>query len=279
MTAFFVGVVFVDGWLDGSLIRSQEGMLSVQATILCILIALLAIPAQLELAGLISKTGAHIFRPTVIAASILLATGWYWRQFYSDAVSFHLYYVLFVSAWSLLSVLLHQGIRFGPENVIINCSANIFVIFYLGLLASFVLGMRIDFGPWVVLMFIFTIKCSDIGAYTIGRLFGKHKFSPRISPGKTWEGLGGAIGFGAIVAYMFARFCGIMTPGQALIFGIVFAVLGQLGDLAESMIKRDAEEKDSAHYVPGFGGILDVIDSPLATAPLAYLFFTFTIGS
>ncbi len=278
MTLIFVGVVLLDGWVDGSLIAPETAILPIQASIFCLLIVLLIIPAQREMARLISKTGAHIFRPIVIVASILLATGWYWRQFYSDEAAFHLYYILFVSVWSLFSVLLHQGLRFGPKNAIINCSASFFMISYLGLLAGFVLGLRIDFGPWVLLMFIFTVKSSDIGAYTVGRLLGKHKFSPEISPGKTWEGLAGGVIFGSIVAYLFSRFCGIMGILPAVIFGAIFAVLGQLGDLAESMIKRDAEVKDSAQTVPGFGGILDVIDSPLATAPLAYLFFMLILG-
>ena len=122
-------------------------------------------------------------------------------------------------------------------------------------------------------MFIFTVKSSDTGAYTLGRLFGKHKFAPKISPGKTWEGLAGAVLFASVVAVLFASFCGIMSWPAAVVFGVVFAVFGQLADLIESMIKRDAGSKDSSEHVPGFGGILDVIDSLLATAPMAYLFF------
>jgi phosphatidate cytidylyltransferase len=122
-------------------------------------------------------------------------------------------------------------------------------------------------------MFVFVVKSSDIGAYTVGKLFGRHKFSPRISPGKTWEGMVGAVVFASIVAFAFAAGCDIMTLWQAVIFGVCFAFIGQLGDLAESLIKRDAEKKDSAASVPGFGGILDVIDSPLGAAPFAYLFF------
>ncbi|MHC5060053.1 MAG: phosphatidate cytidylyltransferase [Planctomycetota bacterium] len=278
MVLLFVGLVVVDAWLDGS-VTSTAGKVTAQGTILCLLIAILTIPGQLELAGLIERTGAKIFRPVVITASILLATSWYWRQFFPAPLEFHFYYMLFVLAFSLLAVMLYQGLRFATTGAITNLGANFFAVFYLGFLSGFVLGMRIDFSIWCLFMFVFTVKSSDIGAYTIGSLFGRHKFSPKISPGKTWEGLAGAIIFASIVAVMFSHFCGIMSWPYAVVFGVVFAVSGQLGDLAESMIKRDAEQKDSARTVPGFGGILDIIDSPLATAPMAYLFFMLTVTS
>ena len=82
-----------------------------------------------------------------------------------------------------------------------------------------------------------------------------------------------AVGMAIIVAVFFAVFCDIMVWPVAAIFGLCFAFIGQFGDLAESMIKRDAEQKDSANNVPGFGGILDIIDSPLLAAPFAYVFF------
>jgi phosphatidate cytidylyltransferase len=278
MTLLFTGLVVVDAWLDGSLISSVPPA-TVRATILCLLIAILTVPAQLEMANLIAKTGPTIFKPVAITASILLATGWYWRQFSGEPAEFHLYYVLFVSAFSLLAVLLYQGLRFATIGAMANCAANFFAVFYLGFLSGFILGIRIDFGIWCLLMFVFTVKSSDIGAYTIGSLCGKHKCFPKISPHKTWQGLAGAVIFAAIVAVIFSHFCGIMRLSYAIIFGVVFAILGQLGDLAESMMKRDAQQKDSARTVPGFGGILDIIDSPLATAPVAYLFFMLTVCS
>jgi phosphatidate cytidylyltransferase len=277
MTLFFTGLIILDGWFDGSL-TSSTATRGIQGTILCLLVAILAIPAQFEIACLITRTGTKVFRPIVIIASILLATSWYWRQFHPEPLEFHLYYLLFVSAFSLFALLLYQGLRFGATDAMANCAANFFAIFYLGFLSSFVLGVRIDFGIWCVLMFVFTVKSSDIGAYTIGSLFGKHKFSPKISPHKTWQGLAGAVIFASIVAVLFSHFCGIMHWSCAVVFGAIFAFLGQLGDLAESMIKRDAEQKDSARTVPGFGGILDIIDSPLATAPVAYLFFMLALG-
>ena len=276
MILAFAGLLVLDGYIDGSL-SSATGNKPIQGTILCVIIALLALPAQFELATLAKNIGAVIFKPIVIIASILLSTAWYVRQFHAEPARFHLYYTLFVSAFTLLALFIFQARKFGTKGTIVNCGVSFFSIFYLGFLSSFVLAVRIEFGLWALLMFIFVVKSSDIGAYTIGRLFGKHKFSPTISPGKTWEGLAGAAIFAVAVSSLFAHFTGIMNWWQAALFGALFAYLGQLGDLAESMIKRDAEMKDSSASVPGFGGVLDIIDSPLVTAPLAYAFMLLTV--
>lgn len=275
MIALFVGIILVDGWLDGT-ISSEQTDASIQATLLAILIAALAIPAQFEMAALTRRAGAVIFKPLAVIGAILLATSWYWGQFFSQVPNFRLFYMLFVSAFCLLSLFVYQYLRYGTSGTIVNCGANLFAIFYLGLLSGFVLGIRVDFGVWPLLMFICVVKSSDTGAYAAGKCFGKHKFSPKLSPGKTWEGIIGAVLAAVAVALVFAGCCGIMTWPWAVVFGGFLAFAGQLGDLAESMLKRDAEQKDSAESVPGFGGILDIIDSPLATAPLAYLFIMFT---
>ena len=270
MTVFFTAVVIFDGWMDGSLTASAADDRAVQATILCILIAVLIIPAQFEFSRLAAAKNLKVFTPVSIAASILFATGWYWRQLVEISPDI---YLLFLSVFSLLGLLLYQYICYGTLGVIANCGASYFSIIYLGLLSAFCIAIRIDFGPWPLLMFVFVVKSSDIGAYAIGSLFGRHRFSPKLSPGKTWEGMAGAVAVAMIVAILFAVGCGIMNWWLAAIFGFCFAFVGQLGDLVESMIKRDAEQKDSANNVPGFGGILDIVDSPLAAAPFAYLFF------
>ena len=275
MATGFVALCLFDGWLDGSISDAAPDK-NIQATIFCLLIAMLAIPAQLEMASLVAATNARIFKPVTIIASILLATSWYWPQFCQNPVAFHRLYLLAVITLSLLALFIYQAVRFTTENVIANCGAGFLAIFYLGFLSSFVLAVRIDFGLWELIMFVSVVKSSDIGAYTAGKIFGTHKFAPKISPGKTWEGLAGAAIAAAIVAVIFAVFSGIMPVLWAILFGILFAFLGQLADLAESMIKRDAGKKDSAATVPGFGGVLDIIDSPLATAPAAYLFFMMT---
>lgn len=275
MTAVFVGLILLDGYLDGSLIKAVPNE-PVQARIFTILIALLAIPAQFELGNLIKQAGSHLFKSVTIPASILLATGFFWAQYF-DTDRFFTLYLLWVPAFSFLALFIVQAIKFGTEGTIRNVSASFFSITYLGFLCLFILVIRIIHGPWVLLAFIFTVKGSDIGAYTLGRLFGKHKLCPNISPGKTWEGLAGAALFGALVSFGFSHFSGIIPTLGAVGFGIVFGILGQMGDLVESMIKRDAASKDSSSSIPGFGGILDVIDSPLATAPAACVFFYFVI--
>jgi len=272
MIFVFVGLVLLDGWWDGSLIQSTPNK-PVQATIFALLVVLLTIPAQFELGNLIKHTGAHLFKSVTIPISVLIATSFFWMQFYTgdDGI------FIFILSVSLLALFLAQAFKFGTEGTIRNISASIFSIIYLGLFCTFIVGIRIEFGPWVLLYFIFTVKSSDTGAYTFGRLFGKHKLCPRISPGKTWEGLAGAAVVAAGVSFVFSHYCGIMPGLWAVGFGVVFGVLGQLGDLVESMIKRDAALKDSSSSIPGFGGLLDVIDSPLATAPLAFAAFMFLL--
>jgi phosphatidate cytidylyltransferase len=275
MIVFFAALVIFDGWLDGHMPTSISGDKPVQGTVLGILIVLIIISAQLEFSKLAAAKNLKIFLPFSIIASVLFAGSWYWGQLIEIPP---LIYVFSVSAFSLFGLLLYQYFRYGTSDVMANCGANYFAIIYTGLLIAFVLGIRIDFGLWPLLMFVFVVKSSDIGAYVTGGMFGKHKFSPNISPGKTWEGMGGAVLTAVIAALLFAAGCDIMAWWSAVIFGFCFAFIGQGGDLVESMMKRDAKQKDSSNNVPGFGGILDVIDSPLLAAPFAYLFFIFAIG-
>jgi phosphatidate cytidylyltransferase len=270
MTLAFIGIVLLDGWLDGSLTVSIDDDKHIRGTLLIILVALLIIPGLFELSKLAAAKGTKILLPCSIPASVLLATNWYWLRFIATPPALTL--CLFL-AFALMACFLYQRIRFGVSGVFANIGAACFSIVYLGLLGGFIPAVRIDFGPWHLLMLVFVVKCSDIGAYTAGLLFGKHKFSPIISPKKTWEGMAGAVVAAAVVAVVFAVCCDIMAWWLGAVFGIVFAFIGQMGDLAESMLKRDAEKKDASNNVPGFGGILDVVDSVLVTAPFGYLFF------
>jgi len=277
MTILFIVLAVFDSFLDGTLTESGSAFIPFKGIIFLLLILIVITFAQLELANLISKTGAKIFKPVTIISSILLATGWYWSQFAGEEsthqISFQLLYTIFVMAFSFLFLMIYQARKYATENVIANCGANCFSIFYLGLLVSFILGIRLDFGIKHFLLFAFTVKSADIGAYAIGRLFGKRKWMPAISPNKTIEGLAGAAIFSMVVGSILSICFGIMPWWLGSVFGLIFAFVGQLGDLAESMIKRDASQKDASDSVPGFGGVLDIVDSLLPAAPLAYIFF------
>lgn len=272
MTIVLIGIILLDAHLDGSL-QGQAQEDRPQATLFMILMLLMAVPAQLEISKLFQNVGITVYKLVTLPATMLLGTAFYWPYFANHPTRFLGNYLLFVIAGSLLALFFVQALRKGTDKTILNCGGGILSILYIGFLSSFVLGLRIAFGPWVLLTFIFTVKSADIGAYFTGRKFGKHKMAPSISPGKTWEGLAGGIFLSAVVACAFSLIFDIMSVGYAILFGAAFAVLGQMGDLAESMIKRDAAAKDASQTIPGFGGILDVIDSPLATAPIAYAFF------
>ncbi len=127
-----------------------------------------------------------------------------------------------------------------------------------------------------VLYFILVTKFSDLGAYVTGSLIGKHKMIPRVSPGKTWEGFGGAIVIATGVSVTFAHFFQHMLFGMtllhAVILGLILSVSAVVGDLIESIFKREAGVKDSGGFFPGIGGILDLLDSLLFNAPLMYLY-------
>lgn len=269
MTVLFCGLVLLDGWFDGSLTASPDDDRQVQATLVALLVGVAAGFGGLELARLAASKGLIVLNPICAIGVVLVATSWWGAQLISVPL---VSYLSLVMVLTLAGMMLWQQARFGVNGVLVNCGVSSFALLYLGLLGAFILGIRIDGGPLAFLAFVFVVKSSDIGAYTFGRLFGRHKLAPRVSPGKTWEGLAGAVVVAGGVSLAFALIFGIMGVWIAPVFGATTAVVGQLSDLSESMLKRDAQQKDSSNRVPGFGGILDVIDSPLFAAPCAYLF-------
>src|SRR5690606_31108032 len=132
------------------------------------------------------------------------------------------------------------------------------------------LAIRAEHSAWVLAAVLLVTKSCDIGAYFTGRAIGKHKLIPWLSPAKTWEGLGGGAALAAIVSLATLTPLAGLHWAYALLVGVVLAGLGEGGDLLASMLKRGATFKDSGSSVPGVGGVLDVIDSPLLAGPVAY---------
>ncbi|GAA1898690.1 hypothetical protein GCM10009716_05670 [Streptomyces sodiiphilus] len=168
-----------------------------------------------------------------------------------------------------------------PENYLRDVTAGVFVAFYVPFLATFVaLMLTAGDGPQRVLTFLLLTVISDTGAYAVGWRFGKHKLAPRISPGKTREGTAGAV----VSAMAAGALCmELLIDGgqwwQGLVLGLAVAVSATVGDLGESMIKRDLGIKDMGTLLPGHGGIMDRLDSILPTAPVAYLLFLAFVGA
>lgn len=158
-------------------------------------------------------------------------------------------------------------------------SVTLFGLMYVPWLLNFI--QKINYFPRVngtfyVLYFILVTKFSDTGAYIVGSLIGRTKMIPRISPGKTWEGFGGAILFSVGASMGFSWLARNKMPEftlpHAIILGLILAITAVIGDLIESLFKREAGVKDSGGFFPGIGGILDLLDSLLFNAPLMYLY-------
>ncbi|MGY0019002.1 phosphatidate cytidylyltransferase [Streptomyces sp. cg35] len=168
-----------------------------------------------------------------------------------------------------------------PEGYLKDVTAGVFAAFYVPFLATFVAMMlTADDGAWRVLTFLILTVVSDTGAYAVGWRFGKHKLAPRISPGKTREGLVGAVTFAMVAGVLCMQF--LVDDGtwwQGLVLGVCVAASATLGDLGESMIKRDLGIKDMGTLLPGHGGIMDRLDSLLPTAPVVWLLLVLFVGS
>ncbi|WP_455355632.1 phosphatidate cytidylyltransferase [Streptomyces sp. SYSU K217416] len=168
-----------------------------------------------------------------------------------------------------------------PEGYLKDVTAGVFAAFYVPFLATFVaLMLTAEDGSWRVFTFLLLTVASDTGAYAVGWRFGRHKLAPRISPGKTREGLFGGMAFamGAGALCMEFSIDG-GTWWQGLVLGLAVAVSATLGDLGESMIKRDLGIKDMGTLLPGHGGIMDRLDSLLPTAPVVWLLLVAFVGA
>lgn len=171
----------------------------------------------------------------------------------------------------------------GPGGVIVNVALAVFAVAYVAVLMTFLNALRLyhdnGWGMAAVVSVIFVTKMSDTGAYTFGRLLGRHKMAPVLSPKKTIEGGIGGLVTACFSSWLFfvALFPRIVGPEAqppplwaCLVYGLIVGVAGVGGDLSESLLKRDMERKDSSRWMPGLGGILDVLDSLLLAAPAGY---------
>lgn len=198
---------------------------------------------------------------------------------YYNFIDFFALSLLIVSLLVLLELFRNQG------SAIINLGVSLLGILYLGLFASSILLIREFFsdeallypqGGYLIISILASIWICDSAAFFLGTAFGKHKLFPRVSPKKSWEGA--AAGFVFAILTMIAAKAIILdffTTWDVIFIGIIVGTIGQMGDLVESLLKRDAEVKDSSSLIPGHGGIFDRFDSLLLSAPFIYLYLVY----
>ncbi len=243
-------------------------------------------PATIELATLFAAEQVRPYRFISAIGSGSLVVHAFCTQFrkfqiYSTSA------LAFIIVFTMLLAALRRAWVRQTQEAITHMAGTLLATLYLGGLAWFLMALRVKQSAHpgrftgttaIIVMILLVVKSTDIGAYFGGRALGKHKLIPWLSPGKTWEGLICGLLTAGIVGAICARW--INAPIYELewykgfVFGAVIGGIGQIGDLLESLMKRDAQVKDSGQLVPGFGGILDIIDSPLLAAPFAYLLFS-----
>jgi phosphatidate cytidylyltransferase len=242
--------------------------------------------AIVELANLFAAERVQPYRFIAAAGAGSLAVHAFLTQFdwfQPIAASTLAFIIVFVM---LFAALRRAWLR-QTQEAIHDMAGTVLAMLYLGGLAWFLMAIRVKHSirldgsvrfqgsTGVILMILLVVKFTDIGAFFGGKTFGRHKLIPWLSPGKTWEGLFcGMLTAGLIGVLCASRIEHPLRRWEAFVFGAVIGGIGQLGDLLESLMKRDAEVKDSGKLIPGFGGVLDVIDSPLLAAPFAYLMFS-----
>lgn len=236
-------------------------LFTVKATFLLYVGIIVAI-ALWEFSQALRSRGINVPVVPIAAGGIAMVTLAYWTQTRWVLVALALAGIG-VLAWRLPG---------GAAGYVRDVTAGIFTLLYLPLMATFVaLMLNQPDGSRRAIIFVVLTVCSDTGGYAAGILMGKHQLAPRISPKKTWEGATGSLVFCLAAG-------AIMVPQvlhghvwQGLLLGLAAVVAATLGDLAESMIKRDLELKDMGRLLPGHGGFMDRIDSFLVMAPVIWL--------
>jgi len=292
MIAALIGLIWLDDYLAQHLAEDitpklliNVGLYLREGLLLTGVVALLAIFAVREMSRLLGGAGHEPARAwAAIACLGLIFIPWFVRNSLTEEVSadittdykYTVNWLMAMAAGSFLVV----GARRKTAGAVGAIGATLLIIFYVGMLSGYLIRVRMWGSAWLVLYVLFVVKVCDIGAYFTGMAIGRHKLIEWLSPKKTWEGLLGGVAASVLLAIGLAKLAAAYGPlslrttwpgtKQAAIFGVLMAVIGQMGDLVESLFKRDAQAKDSGAVVPAFGGVMDIIDSPLLTAPVAF---------
>ena len=281
LIALLVGAIWFDVWME-----SQTGHAGI---ILLPLIAIGLLGAVQEIAPLMRALRTEASRRLLSTCALLgLAACTLTPSGFSSQTSIAI--VASAGGLAMLGSIIFYSRNRTTAGVVLATGVALICFVYLGLMSGFLFLIRREFGAWELLATLLITKSYDIGAFFTGSAIGRHKLIPWLSPGKTWEGLFGGLIVSSLVAlgvWALGRSL-VETPDaasllaiawwEASLIGTLRGLVGQGGDLIASMFKRDAGVKDYSKALPGFGGIMDVIDSPLLVAPVAFWVFLAATG-
>jgi phosphatidate cytidylyltransferase len=238
----------------------------------CLVIAAFTAAGLNELFSMAEKKGFYVHRGLGTFGGCLLPLAVYANSRLPGAVVLEPVLIL---ALGLSAMLLQLRRKDDTRDHLAGMALLLFGLFYVAWFFSFFVKLRLlPGGPGLIAFVIFVTKGADIGAYLTGSRFGHTKLIPRISPGKTVEGTAGGVMMSVIIALLAGIWFTRLGAVELIAAGLLLSILGQLGDLTESLIKRDCGVKDSGGYFPGIGGVMDLIDSLLFTGPVFYFYIT-----
>jgi phosphatidate cytidylyltransferase len=270
IAAIAIGVVFGAAFISSLIFLTWIFMIF--AGVLMVFLAL-------ELTAAFRATGRNVPRiPSAIAAAGVIVATFYWHSRGQWLIL--LAGMGFITLWRLVEATIPSR-RKSPKELGIDLLAGLFIQAYAIFLGSFtvLLASEKNGNLWVLSLLIVVVS-TDTGAYVTGLLLGKHKMAPRISPKKTWEGFGGSIVAAQIASFLVGwLLLGNLPILDRVLFGLALALTATLGDLVESLIKRDLGIKDISNWLPGHGGFLDRLDSVLPSAAVAFALFIIFNGA
>lgn len=262
-----------------------DAVVGESALVLLVLCLLLTIRATWEMVDLLrTRAMQPAWLPVVVCSvGIVLASWFRWETIGDGRLDLsRLAAIGLAFSMSILLLMLHSAVRYRqPGGHMESLGAELLATGYIGVLLAVTAQLRWvaghEAGYLALGSLVIAAKAGDIGGYTIGRLFGKRKMTPYLSPGKTWMGALGAVVFAGAGGCLWLHFAtpfvleDASPPATvwAVFYGVCIGVVGLVGDLCESLVKRDVEKKDSAVLLPGFGGLLDLLDSVLYAGPVA----------
>lgn len=236
--------------------------------------------ATVEVSRALNRLGMHPETVPIVVGTALTLLGVYWMAANPDLGVSPMTVVVSTLGGTVIASIVIRLFRDEPLGFVRDLAASAFVIAYIPLIGLFVaLLMAPDDGPARIWTLLVCVVLSDTGAYATGVLFGSHKMAPKISPSKTWEGVAGALSWTTVGAIICAHWLLNIEWWIGIPLGIAVAIAATIGDLTESLIKRDVGLKDMSNWLPGHGGIMDRLDSMLMAFPVGWFILNLAMGS